>query len=1566
MGEKRLGRIKGMLTLRQMAYDLVNAERFDLPGIEEKRKELNNTYDAFVKEYGYLSENANFSLMSDDVKIEFGLENGFVKEITAARAKVLGIAPSPARAEKATILTERMFYPDKEILYAKNPMDGYSISLSQKGRLDLDYISQLTGKTKDEVIRQLSKEGLIYQDPETKEWIQEDEYLSGNVKGKYKKVAGKEGFEKNAEALKKAFPPDKPTEKIFANPGAPWIPTRYYEQFGEFIGLQDVRVTLYRDTGHFNMSAGGIQQNDINVEWQNEYFSLDEMFNAVANNKVLIAYDGRGDDRVQNKRETKILANHVKEMRSTFYDWIFADDARARDLTKIYNDTQNTHAERVYRGEHLKTVGANPAIILRNTQRNAAWRIIQSAKVLLDHCVGAGKTFTIITGVQERVRMGLTRKSMIVVPNHLVGQWAADYMKLYPGARILAATKKDFTRSNRRRLFARIATGKYDAVIVGHSSFGFIPIETESVTNLIMEEIEHLERAHAQAEESGDKRLIKSLAKRIQKKRERINELLGRERDNVTNFEAMGIDHLVIDESHEFKNLEYSSSMQNITGMGNPMGSKKAFDLYSKIRWLTSQEKHALTFATGTPISNSLVELYALLRYMNREALVARGLEAFDAWASSYAAIENKIEYTATQKLKDRTIMSTFNNLRELLQLYKEFADTVTMDDLKRIYAEQIRERNARTGGNESEEFPIPHVEGGGRVLDVADATEEQSEFVDYLVARAETLEEQGGSADPKIDNHLWIMSDARKMALDIRLVDPYAPDHPNNKINRAVRSIKEIYDKTTDVRGTQLVFCDLSTPSGQARKNADSFIREALKKARLDGDRQVKIIMGTLGTYQDKWGYIRNRLEAEIDAISEHALAETDQYMKRREEIEEFLEKTGDDVVADLTTADTGFSVYDEMKSKLIDMGIPEGEIRFIHDATSDPKKQEMFDLVNAGKVRVLIGSSMKMGAGMNVQERLVALHHMDAPWRPSDVEQREGRAVRQGNKLYEADPKGFTVAVKAYSTKNTFDAVMWGILARKAAMLDDFRNGADSVTDTSTDGASFALFMASSTNNPAFLEKFELEGELEILNALKRKTQTRLRSAKQSLEYNKKAREREKDFIARREEILEGLKDKSSFTYKGKTYEDKAKKIVREAQEEIYAYNRSVDKEYNEAYDTAIKEAFGKLGIEAPKRPDGNDYTDRDEFEADWKTYNDFWQKKKNEKIAAEAVKGIKKKPHKHLHYDKLAKSDKSGAIAAGLEMLQEINDLDVGGVFSFKLGDVNISIEKMESSKLRGEGSEAESFDFVVTAGGSLGDGIYVGRAKNVKAFSESYLWEATTVSDVQTHIESGLADNKRNVAMMDREDETSRDTLEKLRFKDEEKLKTKTERYAAVLEEVRAAEAEMDARRAEQSNKYIEQDTTRFPHGYNPRRDNHEAPGPTTERIEADIDNVDLNDLRRQRDEISGGIGDGNYEEDDLTIKFAEMARAEAILSRYGDGNIQKAQSDLQEAKKGWDEFHEGEEYPYEIKLAEHIITSINNKQGKLFKGQQYNIGKGNGTVTMPTLKDVQEAFKGQEV
>ncbi|HPJ97626.1 MAG TPA: helicase C-terminal domain-containing protein, partial [Syntrophales bacterium] len=549
-------------------------------------------------------------------------------------------------------------------------------------------------------------------------------------------------------------------------------------------------------------------------------------------------------------------------------------------------------------------------------------------------------------------------------------------------------------------------------------------------------------------------------------------------------------------------------------------------------------------------------------------------------------------------------------------------------------------------------------------------------------------------------------------------------------------------------------------------------------------------------------------------ESIDDHHLGETEQYAKRREQLEEYLEKVTDDVTADLTTADTGFSVYDELKSKLIDMGIPEGEIKFIHDANSDQQKQDLFDLVNAGKVRILMGSSPKMGAGMNAQERLVALHHLDAPWRPSDVEQREGRIVRQGNKLYEADPKGFKVRLIAYSTKNTFDAVMWQILARKGSMLDDFRSGKRSCEDMATDSASYSDFMAETTGNPAYKEKHQLENEIRILEDRKRKTQVRLRSSKQTLEYNKDAREKTKDAISRREALIALLKGNETFTYKGVEYDGNINKIVEEERDRIREQNIKALEEYDQKIDVAREEAFKDLGTRAWVKP-SVPRSFKSENPKEWEAYEEakaeyaaFWENEENQKKFKAAIKGIKRPSQKSVDFDKLAKSHKN--LAAVAEMAKDVNALDVGDTFSFKIGDAQIEIHKTESGWTDKKSTDAaQLYDYSIT-----GNGVFLASVKAALSFSKKEMSYAVNTEHLVRKAEDLVSAGNTSLRNMDIADKNAQVTLDNLQFKDEEALQAKKARFEEVLEIVRVADEEIAARRAASSNKYIEKDRKRF--------------------------------------------------------------------------------------------------------------------------------------------------------
>ncbi|MFQ8433729.1 hypothetical protein [Amaricoccus sp. W119] len=565
--------------------------------------------------------------------------------------------------------------------------------------------------------------------------------------------------------------------------------------------------------------------------------------------------------------------------------------------------------------------------------------------------------------------------------------------------------------------------------------------------------------------ESG--RTLGQIQDRIQAYATRISQIAERPRDEMGfDLADMGVDYLFVDESQEFKNLEYVTGGERVVGMNDPKGSKKAFDLYVKMRGIRAR-KGGVAFATGTPVSNSLVELYTVLSYLGHEDLVSRGLSNFDAWSGSFAVTETKLEYTATQKLKPRRVLSALTNLRSLGQMYEHFADVITLDTLKKMHAEDVTAENKRTGASRRTSFPVPKVKSGGRQLQMGKITAQQAEFMDYLVSRMQAIQDNARDREYiKIDNALWVLTDARKMSLDIRAVDPQADRDEDGKVMRAARNIKATYDRWADDRGTQLVFSDLSTPAKGAVKAADTLLSKAATVL-FQGKSKQEMEAVADQTRQDKWRWIEDRRD---EILSDPETTEA-----RRDAIEEHFAEI-EDAQAAMLVADTGFSVYDDLRDVLSDMGIPRAEIAFIHEYNTPEQKDKLFRQVNAGVIRVLVGSWAKMGAGTNAQERLVALHHLDAPWRPSDVEQREGRIIRQGNKLYERDPDGFEVDIIAYSTEGTSDTVMWQILQRKAAPIEQFREGGlDAMEEDGADSDQYAEFMASSTGNPVF--RLELE---------------------------------------------------------------------------------------------------------------------------------------------------------------------------------------------------------------------------------------------------------------------------------------------------------------------------------------------------------------------------------------------------------------------------------------------------------------------------------------------------------
>lgn len=1366
LGAKRLARIRGMLELRDAAYDLMTAERMDAPNIEDKRQTLNKLYDAFVRQHGYINDNANASLFREDVRIEFGLEKDYRAAISAKRAKTLGAEPRKATAKKSSLLVTRVNYPRQTVESVGNAIDGYVVSMQEHGHVDLAYIARLYGQPESAVIDELSAgdKPYIYQDPVTQDWLAHDEYLSGNVKKKLREAEGLEGYDKNVASLREVLPADIPADNISANFGATWIPADVYEMFAEEIGISRPSVAVSKHVGLVALAdKGRVNTSGEYAKYSGGDNNQAEVFNRLASGKQLVV---RVTDSVTKKsfvdqQKTDELRQAAEEISAYFNDWIMAEPSRATQLTHRYNETMNTTIERRYDGDMLRLVGVNPDVELRDTQLSAAWRMVQSQRTLLDHVVGAGKTYTVIAGIMERRRMGLTNKPLVVVPNHKVGDWASDFIKLYPGANVLAATNKDFTKKNRRRLFARMAAGDYDAIIIGHSSFNFIPMLAENEVQFMQQQVALLEQAAEtlgeDANDAGTRRTVRNLENSKAKLEERIKKLLDEPRDTVATIEEMGIDSITVDESQEFKNLMISTSMTNIAGMGNLAGSKKAMALFMRLRQI-QKGGGSTYFATGTPISNTMTEMYTVLRYMAYEQLEARDLSAFDAWARTHASVEERVEMGAGGKFKQRRVMASFQNMPELMQMYNQFADVVTMGDLKRQYAEQIARQNKERGTNEPVEFPVPDVVNGGRVLNLAEPNPLQEEYSEYLRARAEALQEAGNDIDPSVDNMLLVITDSRKMSMDIRMVDPDGTDYDNNKTSRSAREIKRLYDKWHAEKGAQLVFSDLGTPLAYASNNAGKTIKDMIDLLPNDQQKRVKQMTDDMAPF-DAGDLIVERMRQLIE--------QADGLDATLEKINKYLDEDVRDDFATLQTTRTGFSVYDDLRSKLVDMGVPDNEIAFIHDYNTNKQKSELFDLVNTGQVRVLIGSTAKMGAGTNVQERLVGLHHLDAPWRPSDVEQREGRVIRQGNVLYVADPDNFKVEIIAYSTERTLDSMMWQTLARKGEMLGAFRNAtAREIEDVYDDGANFADFMAESTGNPVFKEQAQFKIEVKDLKSKRRRVQAQ-RSG--------------------------------------------AERTTRWAPDAIKSARENADK--LRAYADKMAAADGS----AIKRPDGDvikaDYANAksaaqaayrksvDTYEQKIEEYNTAlaqWKKAPESERGAQPSKPTNK-PSAPTPYQ-IAKQSNEAKFY--VDMAGEIADAaESNRAYSQQYEIAGVPIEVNYTPPKTPDIKEPLKGGFVT---------ITFGEADDFEVASTSLsrrLIEHSRPDTAEQDLRNSAQGKEKAAERWQRELEEAQATLDKLQFDQQERLEEVEQRLANAGKEIEAIEAEMRAKAQESSNRYM---------------------------------------------------------------------------------------------------------------------------------------------------------------
>ncbi|AEY69616.1 putative DNA methylase [Erwinia phage PEp14] len=1045
-------RVTGMIRVRDALsrlrqYQLSNTAQDAT--IEQARVALNKVYDKFVAAHGPINMDVNKRLFRDDPTWPqiSALEDGFDKGISAAVAKKTGEEARKPSAKKAAIFTKRTQQPYAPVTSAGTAKDALVASLAERGRVDMGLMSELYGKSEEAIASELGD--LLFNAPGTG-WQTREEYLSGNVKRKLaqaREAAQTDpAYARNVEALEAVQPKDIEAVDINVKPGSAWVPADTMAAFADHITEGSGAKAFYNKLTARWSFPGLTASSSASARYGTSRMNVGAILEAAAAQKAVQVYDQHQDgSRTLNETETQLANDKANLVRQEWDRWIWGDDARRQSLARLYNDQFNTDVARDFDGSHLTFPGkvSDDIVKLRPHQSNFVWRVVQGGTSLADHVVGAGKTFSLVASIMELRRLGLARKPVLTVPNHLVGQWAADFLKLYPGANVLAASKADFEKGKRQRLFARIATGDWDVVIVAHSSFGKVQMDPELEADFIREEIRDLTDSISQIEAAEGKRTrnVKQAQDRKTRLEEKLKKLIDSERkDNSLYWSELGIDALAVDEFHEFKNLAFTTGMRNVAGLGNPTGSQKAMDMYMKIRHVLSVTggRNVIT-ATGTPISNTMAEMYTMQRYMDYDTLKAQGLSHFDAWARMFGEVVTDWELSPSGQYKMNSRFAKFVNMPELMQRYTSFADTVNRDDINRMLAAQ------------GKRLPVPKLAGGKPNNVVVDRSVEQAGYIGEpttdangmevypegsLVYRAENIPKK---PEKGADNMLKIMSDARKAALDMRLIDPSLPDNPNSKVNHAAGSIKAIYDEWHADRGTQLVFIDLSTPKG-AKAAESARIRDIIARS-----------------------------ESDDPAVAEAAQSE--------------LDKLSPD---ELLALDGDFSVYDDLKQKLIDRGIPEAEIAFIHDANTELQKEELFGKVRTGRVRVLFGSTAKMGAGMNVQNRLVALHHLDAPWRPSDLEQREGRIIRQGNELYDRDPEGFEVRINRYATKQTLDSRMWQTIESKANFIEQVRKGntgTREIEDIGGEAANAAEMKAASSGNPLILEEMTLRQKVRTL---------------------------------------------------------------------------------------------------------------------------------------------------------------------------------------------------------------------------------------------------------------------------------------------------------------------------------------------------------------------------------------------------------------------------------------------------------------------------------------------------
>lgn len=976
-------RIKGMIAIRNSVRTLIELQTEDYPDSEIKAEQerLNRLYDTFSGKYGLINSRANTSAFSQDSSFSL-----------LSALEIIGEDGELER--KADMFSKRTIKPHTPVTSVDTASEALAVSLGEKATIDMDYMMELSGKSENEIFEDLK--GVIFLNPlyeygnsyEPK-YLMADEYLSGNVREKLRIAKNSaelypEDYKVNVEALQKVQPKDLTASEISVRLGATWLPPDDVQEF-IFHLLETPRYAQWNIKVHFSpftseWNIEGKSYDKGNVRAYNTYgtsrINAYKIIEETLNLKDVRIFDYIEDDEgrkkaVLNKKETAIAQSKQEMIKQEFQDWIWSDPERRERLCKFYNEKFNSVRPREYDGSHIIFNGMNPEIELREHQKNAVAHILYGGNTLLAHAVGAGKTFEMVAAAQESKRLGLCNKSLFVVPNHLTEQWAAEYLQLYPAANILVATKKDFETKNRKKFCGRIATGDYDAVIIGHSQFEKIPMSIERQRAILEQQLEEITGGIAELKRNrGENFSIKQLEKSkksIKQKLDKLNDQT--KKDDVVTFEELGVDRLFVDESHYYKNLYLYTKMRNVGGIAQTEAQKSS-DLFMKCRYLDEiTGGRGTVFATGTPISNSMVELYTIQRYLQYNTLVKNGLQHFDAWASTFGETITAVELTPEGTgYRAKTRFAKFYNLPELMAMFKEIADIKTADMLN---------------------LPVPEAKYHNIAVK---PSEMQKEMVASLAERAEQV--RGGGVDSSVDNMLKITNDGRKLALDQRMLNDMLPDFEGSKINACVDNIYRIWKENADKKSAQLVFCDLSTP-----KN------------------------------------------------------------------------------------DGTFSVYNDIRKKLIERGIPESEVKFIHEADTDMKKKELFQKTRKGEVRVLLGSTQKMGAGTNVQDKLIALHDVDCPWRPSDLEQRSGRIVRQGNENPQVD-------IYRYVTEQTFDAYLYQLVEGKqkfASQIMTSKSPVRSAEDIDETALSYAEIKMLATGNPYIKEKMDLDIQVQKLKMLK-----------------------------------------------------------------------------------------------------------------------------------------------------------------------------------------------------------------------------------------------------------------------------------------------------------------------------------------------------------------------------------------------------------------------------------------------------------------------------------------------